>query len=156
MRVHNRWKEIRPELDADSFLSIGRIIRIASYITVVTDEVVGQHGLNRGEFELLAAVRRSGKNCRATELSVMTKSSGAAITKRLDRLTMQGLITREVLPRDRRVVLVNLTNEGRHLIDELVPAVLDAEKKLLSDFDETEIAELQRLSAKLLNAVEPR
>jgi DNA-binding MarR family transcriptional regulator len=69
---------------------------------------------------------------------------------------MQGLITREVLPRDRRVVLVNLTNEGRHLIDELMPAVLDAEKKLLSDFDETEIAELQRLSAKLLNAVEPR
>jgi hypothetical protein len=37
-----------------------------------------------------------------------------------------------------------------------MPAVLDAEKKLLSDFDETEIAELQRLSAKLLNAVEPR
>ncbi len=156
MRVHDRWKEIRPELDTESFLSIGRIIRIASYVTVVTDEVVGQHGLNRGEFELLAAVRRSGKNCRATELSVMTKSSGAAITKRLDRLTMQGLITREVLPRDRRVVLVNLTNEGRLLIDELVPAVLDAEKKLLSDFDETEIAELQRLSAKLLNAVEPR
>ncbi len=155
MRVHNRWKEIRPELDTDSFLSIGRIIRIASYVTVVTDEVVGQHGLNRGEFELLAAVRRSGKNCRATELSVMTKSSGAAITKRLDRLSAQGLISREVLPRDRRVVLVNLTDEGRVLVDELIPEVLRAEKELLADFDDTEIADLQRLSAKLLNAVEP-
>lgn len=142
-------------MNADSLLSIGRIVRIASFVTIITEDVAEKHGVTRGEFELLAAVRRSGKNCRATELSVLTKSSGAAITKRLDKLSSYGLVTREVLPRDRRVVLVNLTEKGREVIDDLVPAVLEAEADLLSDLTDTEISELQQLTEKLLNTIEP-
>lgn len=154
-RVHGQWRDLNPEMNGDSFLSVGRIVRIASFVTALTDSVVEKQGLTRGEWELLAAVRRSGKNCRATELSVLTKSSGAAITKRLDKLSAQGLITREVLPRDRRVVLVNLTEDGKKVIDALVPEVLEAESQLLNSFSQEEVATLQSLSLKLLNVVEP-
>lgn len=155
LRVHNQWKEIRPELNTDPFLSVGRILRIASFVIAISEEIVQEHGLTRGEFELMGAVRRSGKNCRATELSVMTQSSGAAITKRLDKLSASGLITREILPRDRRVVLVNLTERGREVIDELMPIVLDSERKILSQLADTEVKELQQLTEKLMNVVEP-
>lgn len=156
MRVHSQWREIRPEISTDTFLSLGRIIRIASLVTSITDPIVREYGITRGEFELMGAVRRSGKNCRATELSVMTQSSGAAITKRLDKLSTQGLLTREVLPRDRRVVLVNLTERGCEVIDEVMPKVLRAEQAMLAGFTETEIKELQQLSEKLLNSIEPQ
>lgn len=154
-RMHAQWKEISPDTNADSILSIGRIVRIASIVNMITGEVAERHGLTRGEFELIAAIRRSGKNCRATELSVLTKSSGAAITKRLDKLSAMGFVTREVLPRDRRVVLVNITEEGRELIDVLVPTMFHAELEFLSGLTQDEIVELQVILEKLLNSIEP-
>lgn len=149
-----QWAEILPDADSTSFLSIGRMIRIVSYVTIHTEEVASEHGLNRGEFELLGAMRRSGEDIRATELSVLTKSSGAAITKRLDRLSNAGLLTRTTLPSDRRVVLVNLTPAGKELIEELVPLVLDAEREMLNGLSESEILQLRELTAKILKNYE--
>ncbi|WP_019148242.1 MarR family winged helix-turn-helix transcriptional regulator [Timonella senegalensis] len=154
-RAHRQWQAILPGKDVDSLLTTGRILRIASFLLATSEEIVGAHNLTRGEFDLLSAVRRSGKNCRATELSVLTKSSGAAITKRLDRLSAAGLVSRQVLPRDRRVVMVDLTDAGRELVDKLLPLVTVAEGKLLADFDEQEIKQFGEFLARLQAAVDP-
>lgn len=148
------WGKILPEANPAPFLSIGRLIRIVSYVTIKTEEIVAEHGLNRGEFELLGALRRSGEDVRATELSVLTKSSGAAITKRLDSLSAAGLLTRQPLPSDRRVALVNLTDRGKELIEELVPQVLDAEQAMLDGLSPEEIQLLESLATRVLKNLE--
>ncbi|WP_435299530.1 MarR family winged helix-turn-helix transcriptional regulator [Timonella sp. A28] len=156
-RVHGQWGRLFPgEDDVNSLLSIGRLLRVASFVTATTEDVVTRYDLTRGEFDLLCAVRRSGKNCRATELSILTKASGAAITKRLDKLSAQGLITRQVLARDRRVVLVDLTDQGCALVDEAFPQVMTTATQPLDGFTDQETEELERLLTKLLKNVDPK
>ena len=154
-RAFTQWQAIHPERDIDTILTTGRVLRIASFLQAASEDAVGRFGLSRGEYDMLSAIRRSGKNCRATELSVLTKSSGAAITKRLDRLSKAGYLTRKVLPRDRRVVLVELTDEGRALVDEMLPVVTGAESVYLDGFTSNELETFKELLSKLLVNVDP-
>ena len=144
-----------PGLDTGSMLTVGRVVRSAVFITDGTEQIVGQAGLSRAEFEILAVIRASARPLRASELSRMTQASGAAITKRLDKLSRMELVERKQLPRDRRVVLVALTADGEEIIDRLVPEVLEYERNWLSSFTDEEIADLERLIQKLMIVVEP-
>lgn len=65
------------------------------------------------------------------------------------------MVSRQVLPRDRRVVMVDLTDAGRELVDKLLPLVTVAEGKLLADFDEQEIKQFGEFLARLQAAVDP-
>lgn len=73
-------------------------------------------------------------------------SSGAAVTKRLRVLQERGLIDRRSDARDRRVAYVRLTDEGRELVDGLLPQQLAYERAVLSGLD---AESRDRLSAQL-------
>ncbi|WP_170963719.1 MarR family winged helix-turn-helix transcriptional regulator, partial [Cellulosimicrobium cellulans] len=109
----------------------------------------------RAEFDVLAALRRAGRPLRAGEVTTMTGAPGASITKRLDRLERAGLVERTVAERDRRGVLVALTDAGTTLVDEVFPQQLDRERAALVDLDEAERAELARLLAVVLRRLDP-
>jgi DNA-binding MarR family transcriptional regulator len=81
-------------------------------------------------------------------------SSGAAITKRLDRLARMGLVSRTASERDRRVVQVRLTDKGVTLIDELLPRQLEAERAALENLSEPERSALAGLLGTVLQTVE--
>lgn len=153
--LNKEWVETHPETEADTMLTVGRIVRIARFVSEYTEELVESHGLSRAEFEILGKLRGMSKSSRATDLSQMTKASGAAITKRLDKLSSMGLVMREALPRDRRVVLVSLTDDGRKIVDDVMPIVLKAERMWLSALDEDEIEVLEPILEKMLRFVEP-
>ncbi len=104
---------------------------------------------------MLAALRRAGRPLRAGEVTTMTGAPGASITKRLDRLERAGLVERTVAERDRRGVLVALTDAGTTLVDEVFPQQLDRERAALVDLDEAERAELARLLAVVLRRLDP-
>lgn len=154
-QLSRKWNELMPGLNTRSMLSVGRVLRSAVFITDGTEQIVGQAGLSRAEFEILAVIRASARPLRASELARMTQASGAAITKRLDKLTRMELVERKQLPRDRRVVLVALTPEGEEIIDQLVPEVLEYEREWLESFTEQELDDLERLIKKLMIVVEP-
>lgn len=153
--LNKEWTETSPDLNTDSMLSIGRIVRIARFVSEYTEELVESHGVSRAEFEILGKLRGMTRSSRATDLSQMTKASGAAITKRLDKLSSMGLVVREALPRDRRVVLVSLTDEGKRVADEIMPLVIEAERAWLEVLEAEEISVLEGILEKLIRALEP-
>lgn len=113
-------------------------------------------GLSRAEFDLLGAVRRTDHELTPGELARETFSSGAAVTKRLRILQERGLVDRRSDERDRRVTHVRLTEEGRALVDQLLPRQLAYERAVLSGLDERTRGELSAQLSELLVQLEGR
>ncbi|HVW40435.1 MAG TPA: MarR family transcriptional regulator [Amycolatopsis sp.] len=152
-RVRRQWGEVRPDLDTSGMAVVGRVLRLASLIRRETDDLLAGHELTRAEFGLLCALRRNGV-LNPGQISREMLSSGAAITKRLDRLSRLGVISRTASERDRRVVQVRLTDEGRALIDDLLPRLLDVARAALANLPDPERAQLASLLGVMLRTVE--
>jgi len=155
-RVRAQWAELLPEVDTSPAEVGARVRRIAALLEgELSDDLAGRE-VTRAELDVLTALRRSGRPLRAGEITTMTGSPGASITKRLDRLGHAGLVERTVHARDKRGVLVALTARGEELVDELFPRQVEHERTALADLSEPERAELGRLLAVVLRRLDPR
>ncbi len=157
-RVREQWAQRLPDVDTAPADVVARVRRIAGLLGAgLDDELAGPAGggVTRPELDVLTALRRTGRPLRAGEVTTMTGAPGASITKRLDRLERAGLVERTVLERDRRGVVVALTEAGRALVDELFPRQVELEADALVDLTDTERAELARLLAVVLRRLDP-
>ena len=150
------WSVLQPGFDAAGYDVTARISRIALYIARHQEEVFGRFGLNRGDVGVLSALRMAGSDNRLspTQLFKGLMLSSAGITSRLDRLESRGLVRRERHPNDRRGVLVELTEDGRKLLDEAVTANTAAERELVQNLDAAETRMLAGLLKKMLAGLE--
>lgn len=153
-RMRAEWARTLPEVDTAPAAVVARISRIASLMTTHLDEALAGSGLTRTELDLLSALRRADRPMRASEVSTVTQASGAAITKRGDALERAGLIHRAVPDRDRRGVLLSLTEEGRATVDRLIPLRTAVEREAIEDLDPQEAAQLAALLSRVLIRVD--
>lgn len=156
-RITAQWRHERPDLDRTPMGVIGRISRIAALVQRELDAVFAEYDLTGADFDVLAALRRSGAPYRLTpgELSRSTMITSGGMTKRLDRLEAGGLIRREPDPSDRRGKLIALTPKGRDLVDHAVEAHLENEERLLAALSTAKRGELTRLLRELLSSLDP-
>lgn len=154
-RLRGQWAEQLPDLDTAMVDVVARISRIAAIVGRTHDDGLVAHGLTRPEFELLAALRRAGRPMRAREVGTVTESPGATITKRIGHLQAAGLVSRDVPDRDRRGVLVGLTDEGRALVDRVFPEQLAREAEVIARLSDDERAHLAALLGRVLETIEP-
>ncbi|MFC9626914.1 MarR family winged helix-turn-helix transcriptional regulator [Streptomyces sp. NPDC056930] len=154
--VVRQWQAVNPELDTGPMELIGRINRCAALLQQAEDAPLRAAGLTRAEFDLLGAVRRTDRELTPGELARETFSSGAAVTKRLRVLQDRGLVDRRSDARDRRVAHVRLTEEGRDLVDRLLPRQLAYERMVLSGLDEQSRTRLSTQLSELLVQLEGR
>ena len=73
-----------------------------------------------------------------------------ALTGLADRLEARGLMQRNASAQDRRVRLLTLTAAGVALLAALVPAMLQAQQRILSPLPEAERGEFMRMLAVLI------
>ncbi len=153
-----QWAQERPDLDATPLGVVSRILSLYKHLESRADAALADFGLSLWQFDVLAALRRSGPPFRLSPTDLMksvTLSSGA-MTNRIDRLEEAGLVKREPDPSDRRGVLIRLTDRGRELVDRAVAARLDEAREFLAVFDPGEVATLSDLLRKLSLAVSRR
>ncbi|GBH25593.1 hypothetical protein BvRS1_26420 [Burkholderia vietnamiensis] len=111
-----------------------------------------RYGLQPGEFDVLATLRRSGAPFALTPTALydaLMMSSGG-MTARIDRLQKAGWVERRPNPADGRGTLVALTDAGRALIDEAVGAHVDNQRAMLAALSDAGQAQLAALLEKLL------
>jgi DNA-binding MarR family transcriptional regulator len=130
----DQWRRERPDLRLDAMATIARLGRLHALAGRAVAEVLGSHALSVGEFDVLAALRRSGEpfEQRPTQLASALMLSPAGMTNRLDRLESQGWIERKLDPDDRRSWIVGLTVNGRRLIDTAVADHVENEERIVS------------------------
>lgn len=147
-----------PGIPLDGMEILSRAGRLTRLSRKWIEPVFDRHGLDTGEFDVLATLRRSGAPfcLRPTELyqSLMITSGG--LTDRLNRLEKKGFIERVVSETDRRSALVKLTVKGRRTIDAAFAEDMAIEESLLSALSSGERRQLASLLARLLTDVEQR
>ncbi|TIT78469.1 MAG: MarR family transcriptional regulator [Mesorhizobium sp.] len=131
-RAIEQWRRERPDLDVSPMGVIGRLNEAASLISRERlAPLFARFGLQQGEFDVLATLRRSGAPyaLTPTELYEATMVTSGAMTARLDRLEKAGLIRRAPHPSDRRGVVVELTAKGLALVEHQILAGLTGQDR---------------------------
>jgi DNA-binding MarR family transcriptional regulator len=113
-RMLEVWKHELPELDLATEGIVERIQKLTKLLDKTMNETLAEFHLDRGEWWLLGALRRSGPPYRRSpgKLAEEMGLSSGAMTNRLDRLETAGLIQRLPDPDDRRALKVELTDAG--------------------------------------------
>lgn len=142
-----QWRRERPDLDLEAMGVFARLARASRLVEDAVDEVFTRHGLRQGEFDVLAALRRSGPpyTLIPSELSQVLMMSRAGMTNRLDRLEGSGLVSRALDPADRRSFRVTLTDEGLRVIDAALTDHAANLARLSSRLSPTDITTLDTL-----------
>ena len=155
--ILDQWAGERPDLDVAPMGVVGRISRLSRIFEREIQEVFSSFGLHRGEFDVLATLRRVGDpyQLNPSELSKTLMVTSGGMTNRLDRLEKAELIVRQPDPQDRRGSRVGLSKKGLELVDEIVSEHVDNERRLLGALEGTEQDRLASLLRKLLLSLEP-
>ncbi|MGW4771039.1 MarR family winged helix-turn-helix transcriptional regulator [Nocardia sp. NPDC004278] len=154
--IVGQWRRERPDLELEAMAVIGRLGRLFVIAQRDIEAVFAAHGLQRGEFDVLAALRRSGEpfELNPSVLADTLMMSRAGMTGRLDRLESAGLVRRIADAADRRAVRVALTDAGRALIDKVVTAHTENETRILSVLSARDRKDLDRIVRILLGSLE--
>jgi DNA-binding MarR family transcriptional regulator len=140
-----QWARQRPDLDCSPMGVLGRVARMAAIAGREVSDELKECGLLGSDFDILATLRRAGGPLTPTALYQSAMLSSGAMTARLDKLELRGLIERQAAPDDRRSLLVNLTETGLALIDQAVERHVANERRLLAPLNREEQAQLAAL-----------
>ncbi|MGX1914666.1 MarR family winged helix-turn-helix transcriptional regulator [Streptomyces phaeochromogenes] len=150
--IIDQWAAVRPDLDTAAMEVFGRVFRLSRAMGDRMEKTYARLGISRGEFDVLATLRRSGAPYALSprQLSATLMLTTGGMTGRLDKLERAGLLRRSPDPHDRRALQVTLTDKGLTLVDEAVGAGLAVQTEALSSLDEEQADQLADLLRQLL------
>ncbi|MCD7439971.1 MarR family transcriptional regulator [Streptomyces lincolnensis] len=154
--IIEQWAAVRPDLDTAAMEVFGRIYRLSRAMSDRTEKAYAPLGLSRGEFDVLATLRRSGEpyTLSPRQLSATLMLTTGGMTGRLDKLERAELLRRSPDPHDRRGLQVTLTEKGLELVDRAVGAGLAAQTEALSALNAEQAGHLADLLRELLSSTE--
>lgn len=149
-RIVRDWQRENPHLELAPLQVFSRVSRLARLLDLERSAAFAAHKLEGWEFDVLAALRRSGApyELSPSALVLQTLSTSGTMTNRVDRLEARGLVVRRRDPSDRRGILVRLTDAGRDLVDAALADLLHRERERLTHLDpeqQAALADLLRL-----------
>lgn len=150
--MHHWPSDENPPASSDcSSEAIDQLLMLAKRLEQSADRALAPFGLSLWQFDVLAALRRSGEPfrlCPTRLMELVTLTSGA-MTNRIHRLEQLGFVVREPDPADRRGVLIRLTVAGRKLVDAAIAVRLEDAQRNLTGLSTAErrqlVARLRRL-----------
>ena len=147
------WQVQRPDLDTSPLHVLSRLTRVSAQLDTARAQAFRDHDLDSWEFDVLAALRRTGPpfTLSAGTLATQTHVTSGTMTTRVDRLLERGFVTRFPDENDRRGVLVALTPAGQSGVDGAIKDLLEQEKTALEALGPKEREQLADLLRKLLD-----
>ncbi len=158
-KFEQEWDQQRPDLEGGHAVTAMHIQVLAKQLAESFGDAVANVDLERWEYDVLSALRRSPKphELSASEIATANMLSTSAMTHRLDMLEARKLLIRRPHPSDRRRTIVRLTDRGKNLIDKATTLRFSAAKASLKALSKSEHAQLDVILAKLVksNQAEP-
>jgi DNA-binding MarR family transcriptional regulator len=96
----------------------------ATLLCLLATDLVEEVGLTLGDFDVLVQLVQAGGELRMSELAAQAYSSRSGMTRRIDRLADEGLVSRANADADGRGVIVALTEPGIARLAEAAPVHL--------------------------------
>ena len=150
------WRREYRGTDTAALPPLVRLARLSLLIDSLQTEVLRPFGLARGDYGVLAMLRRAGApyELSPTQLTSRLERSSGGMTKILKRLEEAGLVRRLPDPEDGRGSRVSLTRAGLELQDRVFHAFLAASRELVAPLPEPRLREIDRSLRVLLGAFE--
>ncbi len=142
-----QWRTERPDIQPEIMGLFARLLHVNHHIS---KGIWDQHkvmGLSKGDFDILATLRRSGAPYVLTPTNLYKSAmlTSGAITNRLDRLEKKKWIKRVHSQDDRRSFLVKLTPLGLKKIDSSLLPHIENENSLSTSLSLEQRSELNKL-----------
>jgi DNA-binding MarR family transcriptional regulator len=149
---------VLPNLDLEVEGIVDRIGGLSRRLHRTLDETLAEFGLDSGEYKALCTLAQSGEPFCSTpgRLGKHMELSSGAMTNRIDRLEQAGLVRRRPDPKDRRGVLVEMTEKGRETYERAVGVQAKKEELVTSALDNAEKKQLNDLLRRLMLEFERR
>src|SRR5580693_2768627 len=121
--AHRQWAARWPE-QADNMAAVTSVMRVQQLLLARVEDALKPYGLTFAAYETLRllAFTRSG-SLPMGKLGARLMVHPAAVTNAVSKLEQRGLARRDMSPSDRRVVLAEITDEGRALAEEATAAL---------------------------------
>ncbi len=148
-------KEIKMqcEINTKRHEALLNIVRTGSFIGKISDGFFSPFDLTEAQYNILVVLKLENKSLTQVEIGERLISSRANITLILDKMEKKGLVKRERIENDRRVLMVDLTAKGRKLVDAVEAKYVIEVERLMSSLTEAECKEMSRLLEKLRAAL---
>jgi DNA-binding MarR family transcriptional regulator len=137
-----------PHFALEAFLPYRLSILANTVSNAIAREYQGRFGLTIPEWRVMAVLGRFGRDV-ATGICERTAMDKVMVSRAMNRLIDGGLVNRSADDSDRRRGITRITRKGRSVHDKIVPVALEHERRILSTLTTAEIAEFDRLLAKL-------
>ena len=144
-RVSRDYGERNPTADPSATELVINVLLTAELLGRQLDLALRPFGLTRGSHNVLQILGGASEPLTPSEVSTRLTITSATVTGLLDTLEGRGLARRRPHPGDRRSLLVEITDDGRRLLDRLVPDLIEHEKRWAASLSASRREQLLRL-----------
>ena len=133
-----------------------RLARVALHLTRLQEESIEDLALRYSDYTVLAILEKEAahEGLSVSQLAQLVLRPMGSITQILDRLVKADLIERIPDPRDRRMVLIAITDEGRRVARHGGQVYEEIQARVLRDMDPEELESVDAGVRRLLDALE--
>jgi DNA-binding MarR family transcriptional regulator len=109
------------------------------------EQVTAKEGLSHSQAAALGVLNTAAKPLPLSHLARFLTQEAQSTTELADRLERRGLVRRTRDARDRRLVLLELTDDGRKMYERLQPGIAEGGESLFSGLSEKQREQLATL-----------
>jgi MarR family 2-MHQ and catechol resistance regulon transcriptional repressor len=144
-------------IDDPRLTAMGLLAEAYAGLTARMQLVFGAAGLSEIDFETLLRLGRSPRqSLRMTDLAAQTGLSTSGVTRVVDRLERDSLVTRVACKTDRRASYATLTEAGREKLEKVLPLHLnDIDECITGLLEEDELEAFLGTLRKIRDVVRP-
>ena len=142
-------KRMKDELILEDFLPYRLSITSHTVSTNIARVYEKQFGLSIPEWRVIAILGRY-PGLSAVEVADRTLMDKVAVSRAVTKMIKNGRIDREFADADRRRSILNLSEEGRRVHNEIAPLALQFEQELLQDISDEDFETFNTILEQLL------
>jgi DNA-binding MarR family transcriptional regulator len=150
-RANRELEEEFPQVDSLASDVVINVWRTSALLSEELVRVLRPSNLTLTGFRVLMMLRAAGGTLSPAEIAARLGSARATVTGVLDSLEKHSSVLRSPHPEDRRRLQISITDSGRALLDEILPAYFTHERDAVAALDPgqqealvTLLGELQR------------
>lgn len=120
---------------------------------LTTDRHIADIGVTAAQFIVMTRLAAAERKKSASDLCKEMSYDAGAMTRMIDRLESKGLIRRSRCPQDRRLVYLEMTEQGRAAYPRLREISMAIQNRFLRGFSRTDARQLEGLLGRMLENV---
>lgn len=126
---------------------------LAQQVTEFIAQIYEHFGLTKMEWRVLATIGYHGE-ISAKDICTFTHLDKMQVSRAINKLIQSEFLLQQTSSKDRRKNVLNLTEKGEQLYQEIIPLVKVQEQKLLKGLTAQECEQLKILTVKLSSQLE--